>query len=399
MTLKQLICQICNMRPNRALLTKSRSRGMSTKPTDTPLRRLLDDASGFGEAQPSERELQWATQPYAVRPSDADVTDRDNDSDERVQPHETTVLLFPGQGSQRVGMGRLLANIPAARELYELASSIVGWDVWRVCTEGPEEELDRRCQTAVLVTSLAALERVRDERPGALQRVRAVAGFSLGEISALTFAGALEFERALRLVELRAAAMRAASRERPGGMLTVWLAADANLPHALLRAREHAASRGVAAPVCLVANYLYPQCKVVAGDEAALAWLERRGGEFGVRRHARVRVEGAFHSPLMAPAAAALRAALRAAPPARPRLRVLSGAEARAYGDAAHVARALARHVARPLRWEQALQALYARPRGARFPLTLALGPGAALRSTLRQVNARAWDCSLQIDV
>lgn len=139
--------------------------------------------------------------------------------------------------------------------------------MWRVCMEGPEEELQRRCQTAVLVTSLAALERVREERPAALQRVRAAAGFSLGEIGALVWARALDLEPALRLVEVRAAAMRAASLARRGGMLTLWLGADANLPHALLRAREHAARSGVPAPVCQVANYLYPGCKVIAGDE------------------------------------------------------------------------------------------------------------------------------------
>lgn len=268
-----------------------------------------------------------------------------------------------------------------------------------MCTEGPEDELARRCQTAVLVTSMAALERVREERPGALERVRGAAGFSLGEITALVFADALSLERALQLVELRAAAMRAAAAERPGGMLTVWLGADANLPFAMLRAREHAAERGVPAPVCQVANYLYPACKVVAGDEEALRFLERRGGEFGVRRAARVRVEGAFHTPLMARAEVALREALRTVELRAPRLPVCSCVDASTYRDASGVRRQLARHVTRPVRWEQTLQAMYGRPRGDSFPLTLALGPGAALRSTLRQVNARAWDSSLQIDV
>ncbi|XP_059050993.1 probable malonyl-CoA-acyl carrier protein transacylase, mitochondrial [Achroia grisella] len=397
MSMKQLICRLCYGRTLLANISKSSSRCMASqsRDTDTPLKKLLDNASSFGEAQPSDAELQWATEPYAARPDSADG----DGERERVLPHETTVLLFPGQGSQHVGMGRLLANIPAAKELYELASSVVGWDVWRVCTEGPAEELDRRCQTAVLVTSLAALERVREERPTALRRVRAAAGFSLGEISALVFAGALPLEPALRLVELRAAAMAAAARARPGGMLTVWLAPDAQLPRALRLAREHAAERGVVDPVCQVANYLYPNCKVVAGDEEALAWVERRGAALGVRRAARVRVAGAYHTALMAPAAAALAAALGGVAAARPRVAVVGGAEARPYGDAAHVRRGVARHVAAPLRWQQALQALYARPRGASFPLTLALGPGRALRSTLRQVNARAWDASLQIDV
>lgn len=101
----------------------------------------------------------------------------------------------------------------------------------------------------------------------------------------------------------------------------------------------------------------------------------------------------------MAPAADALREALGAVPLRAPRVPVYSCVDAAPYRDAAGVRRQLARHVTRPVRWEQTLHALYARPRGSQFPLTLTLGPGAALRSTLRQVNARAWDSSLQIDV
>lgn len=135
----------------------------------------------------------------------------------------------------------------------------------------------------------------------------------------------------------------------------------------------------------------------------ALRFVERAGATFGVRRAARLRVGGAFHTPLMARAEGALRAALAGAGAGAglraPRLQAWCAAEARPYRDARDVRRGLARHVAVPVRWEQTLQALYARGRGVGFPLTLALGPGAALRSTLRQVNARAWDSSLQVDV
>lgn len=361
----------------------------------SPLRRLLDDASSFAESEaPEHEQLRWATQPYARR-----ITEQANRRD-RVEPRDTTVLLFPGQGSQYVGMGRELLGIPAVRDLYQLASDVVGWDVARVCTEGPTQELAKRCQTAVLVTSLAALERVREERPGAVERVRATAGFSLGEIGALTFAGALPLEGALRLVEIRAAAMRAASTERPGGMLTVWLEPTAQLGRALTAAREAAAEAGVQEPVCSVANYLYPGCKVIAGDDAALAYLQRHGRELGVKRAVRVRVEGAFHTEMMSRAEEAVRVALTALQVRVPRLLVVSGVDGRAYGsDVSDVRRRLARLTTRPVHWEQTLHTLYARPRGASFPLTLALGPGEALRATLRQVNARAWDSSLQIEV
>ncbi|XP_038207824.1 probable malonyl-CoA-acyl carrier protein transacylase, mitochondrial [Zerene cesonia] len=359
--------------------------------SDSPLRRLLRDASAFGEADPTkapEGELLWATQPYATGVKEPPP--------HQVDPTETTVLLFPGQGSQYVGMGKCLDNVPSAKELYELASSVVGWDVARVCREGPEEELQRRCQTAVLVTSLGALELARETRPGAIERVRAVAGFSLGEITAMVYVGALQLEQALRLVEVRAAAMEAAARERAGGMLTVWLAPDARLGALLHAARDHAARPDA---VCQVANYLYPGCKVLAGDEEALRYVEREGRRLGVRRSARVRVAGAFHTPLMARAEAAVREALRACDVAAPRVPLVSGVDARAVLSAPAARRRLARLTAAPVRWEQVLHALYARPRPTPQPLTLALGPGAALRATLKLVNARAWDASLHVDV
>lgn len=131
----------------------------------------------------------------------------------------------------------------------------------------------------------------------------------------------------------------------------------------------------------------------------ALRFVEREGRAYGVRRSARVRVAGAFHTALMARAEAAVREALRLCDVGAPRVRVVSCVDARAVAGAAGARRRLARLTAAPVRWEQALHALYARPRAAAQPLTLALGPGAALRSTLKLVNARAWDCSLQIDV
>ncbi|XP_063616965.1 probable malonyl-CoA-acyl carrier protein transacylase, mitochondrial [Cydia splendana] len=360
---------------------------------DSPLKRLLDGAATYGEpAAQGEGELRWATQPYARRGPEAPVR--------RVEPADTTVLLFPGQGSQRVGMGRKLAHLPAARDLYELASKILKWDVWRVCTEGPADELNARCQPAIVVTSLAALEALRDTRPAALGRARAAAGFSLGELAALAWAGALPLERALRLAEIRQTAMAAAAKERPQALLTVWLAADANLPHAMLRAREHAETQGLSDPVCQVANYLYPHCKVVGGDEEALKFLEKRGAEFGIRRSARVAgAAGAFHTPLMAPVTNILKEALMSCEVEAPRVKVVSAVDAKPYSDARAVRKTLAKHAASPQRWEQTLHALYARPQGERFPLTVALGPGTALRATLKQVNAKAWDSSIQIDV
>ncbi|XP_046977943.1 probable malonyl-CoA-acyl carrier protein transacylase, mitochondrial isoform X2 [Vanessa cardui] len=261
--MKSLLSRVIYYTGQRSLKRSVNSKAGNINENETPLRRLLQDASAFAEvgaATPAEGELEWATQPYTVNSK--------KETTSYIDPKDTTILLFPGQGSQHVGMGRRLLEVPAAKDLYELAASIVGWDVGRVCREGPEDELQRRCQTAVMVTSLGALELARETRPGAVERVRAVAGFSLGEISALVFAGSLPFEQALRLVELRAAAMEAAARERSGGMLTVWLTPDATLARLLAAARQHAVSSDLPDPVCQIANYLFPGCKVLAGDEA-----------------------------------------------------------------------------------------------------------------------------------
>ncbi|KAL0841332.1 hypothetical protein ABMA28_015044 [Loxostege sticticalis] len=355
-----------------------RSKGTQSSGNGSPLRRLLDDPSGFGEAAPAHRQQQWSTV--------------------HVDPQESSVLLFPGQGVQSVGMGRDLLKYPAAKDLYDLASSIVGWDVRKVCTEGPAAELDERCQTAILVTSLAALERAHKLRPAALQHVRAVIGFSLGEFTALVFAGALPFEGTLKLLEVRNAAMNAEYEKRQGGGLSVWLEPDADLELAMQRASEHATERGVPGAVCQVAVYLPPGRKVVAGDIEALKFIEKNGSKFGIKRADRLRVKGANHTPLLAAAETAVREALCAMPVRAPRLRVVSTVDSCAYGDADSVRHKLARHMTHATRCEQALHEVYARPRGEPLPPTLTFGPSEAMATVLRRFDAKAWENSLHID-
>ncbi|KAL0893148.1 hypothetical protein ABMA27_014778 [Loxostege sticticalis] len=346
-----------------------RSKGTQSSGKDSPLRRLLDDPSGFGEAEPAQSKQQRSKK-------------RDGST-----PQKTSVLLFPGQGTQSVGMGRNLLKLPAAKELYDLASKIVGWDVQKVCTQGPAAELDARCQTAVVVTSLAALER----------HVRAVSGFSLGEFTALVFAGGLSFEGALKLLEFRNPAMNVIYEKRPGGMLSLLLEPDADLKLAMQSAREHATKRGIPDAVCQVAVYL-PGRKVIAGDEEALKFIEKNGSKFGIKRTVRLRVKGANHTPLLAAAETAMREVLHKVPVRAPRLRVVSSVDARAYDDADSVRQKLERHMTDPCVQDQAMQALYERPRGEPFPLTLTFGPSAMMRNMLKHFDAKAWKNSLQID-
>jgi [acyl-carrier-protein] S-malonyltransferase len=215
------------------------------------------------------------------------------------------VALFPGQGAQAVGMGRALAErFEVARRAFEEADDVLGYGLSRVCFEGPAERLMETdvCQPALVATSTAAF-RVACEaglRPGL------VMGHSLGEYSALVAAGAMGYAQALCIVAERGAAMRATGRATPGAMAAVLGASDDEV-------RALAAEAGDVWP----ANFNGPGQVVVSGTAAGVERLLKRAAARGWRA-ARLAVDGAFHSPLMEPAAERLHPALDAWDPAPP---------------------------------------------------------------------------------
>ena len=136
-----------------------------------------------------------------------------------------SVIIFPGQGVQHVGMGqKAIDQVPSTKHLFENASSILGYDLMKLCLEGPKSQLDRTeyCQPAVVVSSLAAVEVLWEIDGDAVKNCVATAGFSVGEITALIFSGALSFEDGLRLVDVRAKAMQEASDLESSGMMTIF---------------------------------------------------------------------------------------------------------------------------------------------------------------------------------
>lgn len=229
----------------------------------------------------------WESDPYKGYPvksrDQSDLAVRPN-----VDPNDTSILLFPGQGSQFVGMGKDLLKFPIVRDLFEAANEVLGYNLLKLCMEGPKEKLDQTkyCQPAIMVSSLAAVERLKEERPQALESCVATAGFSVGELTALVFAGAIPYEQgrsmvmlismdvvqqsfvtALRLVRVRAEAMQLASEVTPSAMATVIYGPDSQLGYACKEAKEYCLQHGIEKPECGIANYLYPHCKVVAGNE------------------------------------------------------------------------------------------------------------------------------------
>ncbi len=242
-------------------------------------------------------------------------------------------LLFPGQGAQHVGMGKsLAARFPAARALYDQASEILGYDLAARCFEGPAAELDTTAvsQPAIFVTSLAALEMLRAENPQAVESCQITAGLSLGEYTALVFAGAMNFADALRVVERRGQAMQQASDATPSGMVSVLLLDRDKV--------ESIRGRAAEAGVIEFANYLCPGNLVLSGEKAACAKAEELANQEGGRAVA-LTVAGAFHTKLMKPADERLAQALANVPIRRPRIPVISNVDAKTHDDPEEIPR------------------------------------------------------------
>ncbi|KAM3858970.1 malonyl-CoA-acyl carrier protein transacylase, mitochondrial-like [Diretmus argenteus] len=307
-------------------------------------------------------------------------------------PADCSVLLFPGQGSQFVGMGRGLLKYPNVKEMFSVAQKILGYDLLSLCVDGPEAELTKtvHCQPAVFVTSLAAVERLNHENPAAIETCVGAAGFSVGEFSAMVFSGAMDFAEALYAVKVRAEAMQKASEVVPSGMLSVFGRPQANYKYACLQAKEHCKSLGIQEPVCSVANYLFPDGRVIAGHQQALDFLQQNARRLQFVRTKPLPVSGAFHTELMQSAVEPLREVLRQVEVRRPEIAVYSNVDGKRYMHEGHARRQLVKQLVSPVKWEQSLHEIYERTQGKSFPHTYEVGPGKQLGATLQKCNRKA---------
>lgn len=311
----------------------------------------------------------------------------------RKNPSDCSVLLFPGQGSQFVGMGRGLTKYPNVKEMFAAAQRILGYDLLSLCLEGPEEELMKtvHCQPAVFVNSLAAVEKLNHVNPKVIETCVAAAGFSVGEYAALVFSGAMTFEEALYVVKVRAEAMQRASELVPSGMLSVIGKPQAQYKYACLQAKEYCRSQGVDEPVCSVANYLFPDARVIAGHQEALEFLQKSSRQLYFVRTKMLPVSGAFHTELMDSALEPLRDVLRQVEVRRPEINVYSNVDGKRYMNESHVRRHLVKQLVSPVKWEQSLHEIYERTQGQMFPHTYEVGPGKQLGATLQKCNRKAF--------
>ncbi len=292
-----------------------------------------------------------------------------------------TALVFPGQGAQSVGMvGDWCMSHAAARELFRRAADTLGYDLAAICTSGPAEKLNTTAvsQPAILVTSLAALEVLKSRDPAPLEQATLTAGLSLGEYTALVFAGALDFDDAVRLVDVRGRAMQECAELRPGAMVAV-LGMDRAAVAALCDD-----CRGD--DVLEVANVLCPGNVVASGSADACRRLEAAATAAGAMKCVALDVAGAFHTVLMQPAVERLTEALAKANVRSPRIPVVSNVDARPHHDPHEIRSLLARQVVGVVEWHSSMEYLL----GQGVRTFWEVGPGRVLRGLMKRIDRSA---------
>lgn len=280
-------------------------------------------------------------------------------------------LLFAGQGAQTVGMGRDLAEAyPECKTLYAKANEVLGYDLAKICWEGPESELvkSNHCQPAIFVASAVCWQALRRERNALI--IKGTAGLSLGEWTALWMAEAVSFEDALRVLEARGRFMQAACEEHDGAMLSV-IGLEAEKLTAL------AAAAGVE-----VANYNSPEQTVLSGARAGIQAAEKMAKEAGAKRAIMLNVAGAYHSSLMASAARSLEEFMRNVDVRSPCLPVMSNVTGRAHGTPDDIRRQMVLQVTSPVRWIACMQALQQQG----FKRCIECGPGRVLSGLVKRI-------------
>jgi [acyl-carrier-protein] S-malonyltransferase len=286
-----------------------------------------------------------------------------------------TAFVFPGQGSQYVGMGKdFFDRSPAAREVFAEANEALGYDIANLCFQGPEEDLKLTANTqpAILAASIAAL-RVMQSETGVIPV--AAAGHSLGEYGALVAAGGLRFADAVRLVHLRGRFMQEAVPVGAGAMAAVM-----GMSAAEVEAICQEVARG---EVLSPANFNSPGQVAIAGHAAAVQRAVEIVSKQKGKKAVLLPVSAPFHSPLMKPAGERLKEELDKAEVGELHFPVLSNAEAHFYPGRESIRGLLVKQVDHPVRWEECMQRLLAK--GA--DLVLEVGPGKVLTGLMRRIS------------
>jgi [acyl-carrier-protein] S-malonyltransferase len=290
-------------------------------------------------------------------------------------------VVFAGQGAQFVGMGKdLAAAYPECKDLFDRASGVLGYDLAKLCAEGPIEEITKsdKCQPAIFVTSAACFTALKKLYPDL--QVAGTAGLSLGEWTALWAAGVVSFEEAVKILQVRGKAMQDACTERPGGMVSVM-----GLPMAeLVKVCEAAGVQ--------MANINSTEQIVLSGDKDKIGEAEKLAQAAGAKKTVVLQVAGAFHSPLMASAAGKLEQVLNEVPLHASVIPVLSNVTGQPHGTPVEIKAQMLKQVTSSVQWVTSIETFKA------MGVTeyIECGPGKVLAGLIKRIDKDASSVSIQ---
>ncbi len=291
----------------------------------------------------------------------------------------SVAFLFPGQGAQYLGMASSLCDkFSPALLRFQQASEVLGYNLLDICKNGPLEKLNSTevSQPAIYVASLACLDFLNFENPSAAESCKVSAGLSLGEYTALTFAGSINFEDGIKLVKERGKAMQAASEKTASGMISV-IGAEKNQ---VLQLCLEAGTIGL----IQIANFLCPGNIVVSGDATACDFLEKIALNKGIKT-IRLSVAGAFHTPIMEPAVSRLVKILANTNINATKINVLANVDALEHSDSASIRNKLALQVVHPVLWEDSMRKIL----DSGVEKLYEVGPGRVLAGLAKRINRK----------
>jgi len=292
-----------------------------------------------------------------------------------------TAFLFPGQGAQVVGMGAEIAqSFPVAAEVFEKANDIVGFDLSRVCFEGPLEQLNSTTisQPAIFVTSAAILEVLRTNPATSTISADVTAGLSLGEYTALYAAGLISFKDGLILVQKRGQAMQAAADATDGAMVSIIGLDEENVRQLCTEAAE--------GELLVPVNFNCPGQVVVSGSKSACKRAEQLAEKYGAIKAVPLEVAGAFHTEMMSNAAEVLKEALSNCEISGPsEIKTIANINAEYYESSQKIAEGLIKQLTCPILWQKCMERLLTDGLEKFYEI----GPGRVLTGLMRRINRK----------
>jgi [acyl-carrier-protein] S-malonyltransferase len=292
-----------------------------------------------------------------------------------------TAFLFPGQGAQAIGMGKSFYDeLPIAVQMFEQASDILGYDLADVCFNGPADRLNMTevSQPALYVTSMVALEKLKAESPEIVENCAGAAGLSLGEYTAIAFAGGMSFEDGLKLVQLRGQAMQAAADETAGSMVSV-LGLDRDVVQSVCDDAR------VDGEVLQIANLLCKGNIVVSGGVKSCEAVEAIATEAGAMKCIALSVAGAFHTSMMESAVEKLTKALADTEMSETKIPVYSNVDAAVHQQPDEFRSLLVQQVCSPVLWQDSMEKMLADG----YEEFYEVGSGRVLRGLMKRINRK----------